>query len=252
MVMERNALVTGAARRIGEAIALALAGEGFGVALHASARSAGEAQALARKIADSGGRACVVIGDLAVAGDVAALLPQARAALGDIDLLVNNASLYEPDTAGAFDPVFFDRMMAINLRAPLQLAADLSAHLPAGREGAIVNIADQKVWRLNPRYFSYTLSKSTLWTATQTLAQAFAPRIRINAVGPGPVLPNHVEGIEGFEREAAAVPLGHAVAPSEIVAAVLFLLHARSVTGQLRAVDAGQHLAWKTPDVSDD
>lgn len=249
MTSGRNALVTGAARRIGRALALALAGEGFGVALHASARSAAEAQELADMIRAAGGRAHVVCADLAEARDAQALVAEAARAVGPLDLLVNNASLYEPDTAAGFNQAFFDRIMAVNLRAPLQLAADFVGQVPAGRQGSIINITDQKVWRLNPRYFSYTLSKSALWTATQTLAQAHAPRVRVNAVGPGPVLPNHVEGVAGFEQEAAAVPLGHSVAPEEIAAAVLFLVRSPSITGQMIAVDAGQHLAWKTPDV---
>jgi NAD(P)-dependent dehydrogenase (short-subunit alcohol dehydrogenase family) len=244
-----NALVTGAARRIGRAIALRLAGEGYGLALHSSLRSAPEAEALAADIRSQGGRAAVVTGDLGQAGDVAGLVRKAHEAIGPLSLLVNNASLYEPDVPGAFDAAFFDRMMSVNLRAPLQLASDFAAALPADQRGAIINIIDQKVWRLNPRYFSYTLSKSAFWTATQTMAQAYAPRIRVNAVGPGPVLPNHVEGVEGFEKEAAAVPLGSSVTPEEIADAVLYLVHARSVTGQMIAVDSGQHLAWKTPDV---
>ena len=247
--MARNALVTGAARRIGRAIALRLAGEGFGLALHSSLRSAPEAEALAAELRAQGGRACVVTGDLGQASDVVALIDQASAALGPLSLLVNNASLYEPDVPGAFDAAFFDRLMAVNLRAPLQLASDFARALPDTMRGDIINIIDQKVWRLNPRYFSYTLSKSAIWTATQTMAQAYAPRIRVNAVGPGPVLPNHVEGVEGFQKEAAAVPLGSSVDPQEIADAVIYLVHARSVTGQMIAVDGGQHLAWQTPDV---
>ena len=135
------------------------------------------------------------------------------------------------------------------MRAPAQLAADFAAQLPEGCEGAIVNIIDQRVWRLNPRYFSYTLSKSALWTATQTMAQAFAPRIRVNAVGPGPTLANHMQKDEDFAREASAVPLQRAIEPAEISAAVIYLVEARGVTGQMIAVDGGQHLAWKTPDV---
>ena len=245
----RNALVTGAARRIGGAIALRLAGEGYGLVLHSSQRSAPEAEALAADIRAKGGRAAVATGDLSDASDVACLIDKASAALGPLSLLVNNASLYESDVPGAFDASFFDRLMAVNLRAPLQLASDFARALPEGARGAIINIIDQKVWRLNPRYFSYTLSKSAFWTATQTMAQAYAPNIRVNAVGPGPVLPNHVEGVEGFEKEAAGVLLGSKVDPQEIADAVIYLIHARSVTGQMIAVDAGQHLAWKTPDV---
>ncbi|MDB5543868.1 MAG: short-chain dehydrogenase/reductase [Hyphomicrobiales bacterium] len=245
----RNALVTGAARRIGGAIALRLAADGFGVALHTSARSAPEAQARADEISRAGGRACVVVADLGSPEEVGRLMTAASGALGPVQALVNSASIYEPDGPAAFDPAFFDRLMAVNLRAPLQLAADLAAQLPGGHAGAIVNITDQKVWRLNPRYFTYTIGKSALWTATQTMAQAYAPRIRVNAVGPGPVAPNQVEGMAGFLHEAAAIPLGASIEPEEVAEAVLYLVNARSVTGQMIAVDGGQHLAWKTPDV---
>jgi NAD(P)-dependent dehydrogenase (short-subunit alcohol dehydrogenase family) len=248
----RNALVTGAARRIGAAIALRLAADGYGVALHASVRSTADAEALAREIRDAGGRAEVVTADLGSAPETAGLIEAASAAIGPLQALVNNASLYEPDAAASFDPAFFDRLMAVNLRAPLQLAANFAARLGQGRQGAIVNITDQKVWRLNPRYHTYTLAKSALWTATQTMAQAYAPRVRVNAVGPGPVLPNHLEGMDGFQHEAAAIPLAAPVEPQEIAEAVLYLLKARSVTGQMIAVDGGQHLAWKTPDVPKD
>jgi len=245
------ALVTGAARRLGRAIALALAQKGFAVALHASDRSRAEADEVCAAIRAAGGRACVLSADLADSQAVAGLMAAAGAALGSVTLLVNNASLFEADAASAFDARLFDQHMAVNLRAPLQLASDFAAQLPEGREGLIVNLLDQRVWRLNPHFFSYTLTKSALWTATQTMAQAFAPRIRVNGVGPGPTLANHMQRAEDFRREAESIPLQRAITPDEIVAAVLFLLEARSVTGQMIAVDGGQHLAWKTPDVLD-
>ena len=245
------ALVTGAARRLGRAIALALAQKGFAVALHASERSRAEAEEVCADILAAGGRACVLSADLADLHAVAGLMAAARAALGPVTLLVNNASLFEADAAGAFDARLFDQHMAVNVRAPLQLASDFAAQSPEGREGLIVNLLDQRVWRLNPHFFSYTLSKSALWTATQTMAQAFAPRIRVNGVGPGPTLANHMQRAEDFRREAQSIPMQRAIRPDEIVAAVLFLLEARSVTGQMIAVDGGQHLAWKTPDVLD-
>ena len=246
---QETALVTGASRRLGLAIARALAQKGFAVALHSSARSRVEAEAACAEIRAGGGRACVLSADLADSAAVAGLMAGARAGLGPVTLLVNNASLFEADNAGAFDPGLFDRHMAVNLRAPLQLASDFAAQLPEGREGLIVNLLDQRVWRLNPLFFSYTLSKSALWTATQTMAQAFAPRIRVNGIGPGPTLANHMQQNGDFLREAGAIPLGRAIDPQEIAAAVLFLVEARSVTGQMIAVDGGQHLAWKTPDV---
>jgi NAD(P)-dependent dehydrogenase (short-subunit alcohol dehydrogenase family) len=244
-----SALVTGASRRIGRAIAEALVARGFAVALHASERSRPEAEALCAELTGRGARACVLSGDLARAEDVAKLVAGARAQLGELTLLVNNASLFENDRAEAFDLDLFDRHMAINLRAPLQLARDFAAQVSDAGEALIVNIIDQRVWRLNPLFFSYTLSKSALWSATQTMAQAFAPRIRVNAVGPGPTLANHMQGQEGFAREALATPLARPIDPREIANAVCFFVEARGVTGQMIAVDGGQHLAWKTPDV---
>ncbi|MBM3607162.1 MAG: SDR family oxidoreductase [Alphaproteobacteria bacterium] len=241
------ALVTGAARRIGRAIALHLAASGRDVALHASARSAGEAQSLAAALRESGVRAAVITGDLSQRDSATALIGEATAALGPLELLVNNASIFEPDSATRIEPSIWERHFSVNLRAPVELASQF-VHALGEREGCIVNIIDQRVLRLTPRYFSYTLSKAALWTATQTMAQAFAPRVRINAVGPGPVLPNQNEGGEGFAHEAASVPLEHAVDPAEIAEAVLYLAQARSITGQMICVDAGQHIAWKTPD----
>ena len=248
-VQQKAALVTGASRRLGLAIVRALVEKNFSVALHASERSRAEAESACAEIVAAGGRACVLSCDLADNAAVAGLVAQARAALGPLTLLVNNASLFEADGAAPFNPALFERHMAVNLRAPLQLASDFAAQLPEGREGLIVNLLDQRVWRLNPHFFTYTLSKSALWTATQTMAQAFAPRIRVNGVGPGPTMANHMQKEGEFAREAAAVPLQRAVDPSEIAAAVLYLVEARSVTGQMIAVDGGQHLAWRTPDV---
>ena len=162
---------------------------------------------------------------------------------GTLRLLVNNAAIFEPDTAAAPDLALFERHFAINLRAPVLLAAAFHARWPGGGDAGIVNLIDQRVLRPDARFFSYTLAKSALWTATRTMAQAFAAKgVRVNAVGPGPVLPNAVDGDDGFAAEVAAVPLGHAVDPDEVAAAVLYLAEARSVTGQFLAVDAGQHL----------
>lgn len=245
------ALVTGAARRIGLAIAGRLAREGRPVVLHSSRRSAEEAELAAEAIRRQGGQAAVAVADLADAEATQRLIENAARAFGPLTLLVNNASVFEVDEAQGFPLERYERQMAINLRAPLLLSRDFAAQAPAEREGAIVNIIDQRVWRLTPRYFSYTLSKSALWTATRTMAQAYAPRIRVNAVGPGPVFPNEALGDREFEIEARGVPLGHAADVSGVVDAVVFLSKAKSVTGQMIAVDSGQHLAWRTPDVAD-
>lgn len=243
------ALVTGGGKRIGRAIALRLAQDGYAVAVHASRRSMPHAQDVCGEIVATGGRASALVADLSIHDEVEALVPAARAALGDVTLIVNNASLFLPDAAAPFDGALFERHMAINLRAPLQLAAHLRAALPADARGCIVNVLDQRVARLTPHYFTYTLSKSALNTATQTLAQAFAPWVRVNSVAPGPVLANENDGPEAFGKEAAATPLGESVEPAEIAEAVAYLAAARSVTGQTIFVDAGQHVAWRTPDV---
>jgi NAD(P)-dependent dehydrogenase (short-subunit alcohol dehydrogenase family) len=244
------ALVTGAARRIGLAIAGRLAREGRPVVLHASPRSADEAELAAEAIRKQGGRAGVAVADLADAEETQRLIGFAARAFGPLTLLVNNASVFEVDEAEDFSLERYERQMAVNLRAPLLLARDFAAALPQAAEGAIVNMIAQRVWRLTPRYFSYTLSKSALWTATRTMAQTYAPRIRVNAVGPGPVFPNEALGARDFEIETHGVPLGHAAEVSGVVDAVIYLSRAKSVTGQMIAVDAGQHLAWRTPDVA--
>ncbi len=246
----RPALVTGATRRIGLAIAARLAREGRPVVLHSSPRSAEEAELAAEAIRKQDGRAAVAIADLADAAQTQRLVEFAARAFGPLTLLVNNASVFEIDEASDFTLDGYERQMAINLRAPLLLAREFAAALPTEAEGVIVNMLDQRVWRLTPRYFTYTLSKSALWTATRSMAQAYAPRIRVNGVGPGPVFPNEALGEREFEIETRGVPLGHAAEVSGVVDAVVFLANAKSVTGQMIAVDAGQHLAWRTPDVA--
>jgi NAD(P)-dependent dehydrogenase (short-subunit alcohol dehydrogenase family) len=244
------ALVTGAARRIGRAIATRLAAEGFAVVVHASPASTADAAETAASIRAAGGRAEVAVADLADAAALGGLVAQAAAHAGPLTLLVNNASIFEVDEAASFKVADWDRLMAVNLRAPLVLARDFAAQVPADAEGAVVNITDQRVLRPTPQFFTYALTKSALWDATRTMAQAFAPRgIRVNAVGPGPVLPNAALAPEGFAREVAGLPLRRAVSPEEIAEAVVFLATARNVTGQMIAVDAGQHLAWQTPDI---
>ncbi|KJS08420.1 MAG: short-chain dehydrogenase [Hoeflea sp. BRH_c9] len=242
-------LVTGAARRIGKAIALDLAANGYAVAIHAN-RSGAEAEAMAGSIRDSGGMAEVFLADLSVGDAVRRLHDQVSARLGAPDIIVNNASVFENDEMSGFDEALFDRHFAIHVKAPVILADAMAAGLADDCSGLIVNIIDQRVWRLTPRYFSYTLSKSALWTATRTMAQALAPRIRVNAIGPGPTLANERQSASDFARQAASVPLGHGPDLAEFGATIRYLHAARSVTGQMIALDGGQHLAWKTPDVS--
>ena len=246
-IAPKRALVTGAARRIGRATAEMLAREAYQLALHSSARSADETETLAQALRAAGTKASVHIADLAQPGAVRSLFAEA-ARDGDISLLINNASLFEPDGADDFTDAGMAQHWAINLQAPCLLAQALAnqTHLQAG---LVINIIDQRVWRLNPEFFSYTLAKSALWTATRTMAQAFGPRVRVNAIGPGPVLANKRQAPGDFAREAAATLLGREVGVDEITAAIAYLMGARSVTGQMIAVDSGQHLAWKTPDM---
>lgn len=244
-----TALVTGAGRRIGKAIALDLAAHGYQVAIHANSSRA-EAESVATTIRDAGGVAEVFIADLSESTATHQLHRDISTRLGWPGIIVNNASIFEDDNVRAFDEALFDRHFAVHLKAPVMLAEAMAAGLPHDGDGLIVNIIDQRVWKLTPRFFSYTLSKSALWTATQTMAQALAPRIRVNAIGPGPTLANERQNPDDFARQAAAVPLGHGPELAEFGATIRYLHAARSVTGQMIALDGGQHLAWETPDVS--
>lgn len=242
------ALVTGGAKRIGAAIVRRLARDGYAVAIHCNA-SRDEAEALAAGIASGGGRAAVVAADLVDPAAVEALVPAAVAALGPLTLLVNNASMFAADTLMDFEVLTWNRQFSVNIRAPSALARAFARQLPPDREGSIINILDQRVWKLTPEFYSYTLSKAALWAATRTMAQTLAPRIRVNGVGPGPTLANPHDGPEGVAKEAAGTPLGRQIMPEEIADAVLWLAGAKGVTGQMIAVDSGQHIAWRTPDI---
>jgi NAD(P)-dependent dehydrogenase (short-subunit alcohol dehydrogenase family) len=246
----RTALVTGGARRIGRAIVRDLAAQGWAVVIHCN-NSVAEAEAEAQAINQAGGEAIVIRADLQDADAVSALIPSANAQIGPLDLLVNNASVFLEDGFGALDAKIWQRQFAVNLQAPVFLADAFAAQLPADARGNIVNLIDQRVWKLNPQMASYTLSKSALWTATRTMAQALAPRIRVNGIGPGPTFPNPRDGENGLRREASATLLVEPIDPAEIGAAVRFLVDTASITGQMLALDGGQHLAWQTPDIVD-
>jgi NAD(P)-dependent dehydrogenase (short-subunit alcohol dehydrogenase family) len=248
--MPKTALVTGAARRIGLAIVECLGAHGYSCVIHCKPSSLAEAEAAVAKLNEKNIAAAIVTGDLADPAAAKNIIAAAAQAFGPLDLLVNNAALFEEDTAFAVDLKLWDEQFAVNLRAPVLLAQHFVAQVPEGREAAIVNLIDHRVLKPTPQFFSYSLSKAALFAATKMMAQAFAPRnIRVNGVGPGPVLPNTPQGARGFAEEVAGLPLKHAVKAEEIAAAVLYLAEAHSVTGQMIAVDAGQHIAWQTPDV---
>ncbi|MEI5677423.1 MULTISPECIES: SDR family oxidoreductase [unclassified Mesorhizobium] len=245
----RTALVTGGARRIGRAIVEDLAAHGFAVAIHCN-RSRSEAEELAATVAANGGEAAIVTADLTDMRAVDGLISQAGKAVGPISLLVNNASLFVDDAVTDFEWATWDRHFAVHVKTPVLLTRRFAEALPAGSEGLVVNMIDQRVWKPTPRYFSYALSKSALRTATQTMAQALAPRIRVNAIGPGPTLANPKQQPEDFAAQVDGVILKRGPDLLEFGATIRYLWEARSVTGQMIALDGGQHLAWQTPDVT--
>lgn len=239
----RAALVTGGARRLGAAIALALGEAGFDVAI-GYATSATEAEALAERLQRSGRRGVALRADLASEEETLALAAAARAAIGPLGVLVNNASTFERDEWHDATRASWDRHMEPNLRAPFVLTQAFARALPPLAEGVVVNMLDQRVWSLTPHFVSYTLSKAGLWTLTRTLALALAPRIRVNGIGPGPALPSARQTAAQFARQAAAVPLGRGTSPDEIARAVIAILALPAMTGQMIALDGGQHLQW--------
>lgn len=241
------ALVTGAAKRIGRTIALDLAAHGWNVAVHYR-HSRAEAEEVVRAAKTFGVNAVAVGAELADEKAARALLPVAAEALGPITLLVNNAAIFEADEATTATRQSWDAHMETNLRAPFVLAQELMRQLPESITGNIVNLIDQRVWRLTPKFMTYTLSKAGLWTLTQTMALALAPRARVNAVGPGPVLPSPRQSQQDFAAQAAALPLGRHTSPEEIARAVRFILESPAMTGQMIALDGGQHLSWQTAD----
>ena len=242
----RAALITGGAQRIGRALSLALAEDGFAVALHYhSARDA--AGELAELIRAKGGAAVVLDADLTDEEAVSRLLPRAEDALGPIGCLVNNAAAFTNDTIETATRESWDLHIAVNLRAPFVLMQNFAARLPPHAGGVVVNLLDQRVWSLTPHFVSYTLAKAGLWTLTRTMALALAPRIRVNGIGPGPTLPSPRQSSEQFARQCELMPLRRGTSPAEIAAAMRFILAAPAMTGQMIALDGGQHLGWAQP-----
>ncbi|MQX36051.1 SDR family oxidoreductase [Roseospira navarrensis] len=238
------ALVTGAARRIGQGLALEMAAAGCAVALHhrGPASDVDETRAL---IEDAGGRAVAVQADLADEATTATLVERAQAALGGpIGVLINNASTFEYDRWDTVTRESWDRHLEPNLRAPFVLTQAMARALPDDAEGLALNIIDERVWSLTPHFVSYTVSKAGLWTLTQSLALALAPRVRVNGIGPGPALPSLRQSQAQFDAQCAAMPLKRGTSVDEIRQAARFILAARSMTGQMIALDGGQHLAW--------
>jgi NAD(P)-dependent dehydrogenase (short-subunit alcohol dehydrogenase family) len=245
----RNVLVTGAAKRLGRAIALDLAQAGWNVAIHYNGSEA-EAQSAADATRKSGVKAEILKADLSKEAETATLVSRAAAAIGPLTALINSASLFENDDWQSATRKSWDDHIEVNLRAPLLLSQQFAQQLPGGQTGNIINLIDQRVLKPTPQFLSYSVSKAGLYWLTTTLAQGMGPSIRVNAVGPGPTLKNPRQSDADFDRQRDATILKRGADPADICAAVRYLLEAPAVTGQMIAVDGGQHLIWQTPDVA--
>jgi NAD(P)-dependent dehydrogenase (short-subunit alcohol dehydrogenase family) len=238
-------LVTGAGRRLGRIIALDFADRGWRVGVHYHASSA-DALNLVAEIEGKGGKSAAFPADLGRPEALQPLIEACAKALGPPTCLVNNAACFDWDTIATLDGETWQAHLDVNLRAPIFLTQAFASALPEPAAGNVINLIDQKVLRLDPEYFSYTIAKSALWTATQILAQALAPRIRVNAIAPGPVLKSQGQSQADFERECRSTLLGRAVGTEDVISAIRFLLDTPSITGQMIALDGGQHLAWRS------
>jgi len=242
-------LITGAAQRIGRVLAGDFAARGWQVAIHYHA-SRQQAEALAAELGQGGTPVAVLAADLRVAREVDGLVPECCRVLGPPTCLINNAATFAPDAIATLGSELWDAQLAVNLKAPVFLAKAFARRLPTGVAGNIINIIDQGVLKPTPQFFSYSASKAGLWAVTRTLAQALAPQIRVNAIGPGPVLQSTHQTEAQFRAEYQATLLGRRTDPAEIAAAIRFILQAPALTGQMLALDGGQHLLWRTADVT--
>jgi NAD(P)-dependent dehydrogenase (short-subunit alcohol dehydrogenase family) len=242
------ALVTGGAHRIGREIALALARDGYDIAVHYVGSKAA-ALATVADIRDSGRRACTVKRDLAAARGARSMLEQCADELGEVTCLVNSASMFEPDSALDFEPARLVQHIQVNTAAPVLLARQLHARIAHGGQGVVINLLDQKLWNPNPDFLSYTLSKAALCSATGLLARALAPKLRVVGLAPGITLPAAGQSRSNFERVSRLTPLGYSSSPQDIAQAVVYLARARAVTGTTLLVDGGQHLVPSERDV---
>jgi NAD(P)-dependent dehydrogenase (short-subunit alcohol dehydrogenase family) len=240
----RAALVTGGAARLGQAMALALAEAGFAVAIHAR-RADDRTRDTLEALEALGVRHALVTADLSREDQTGGLVARAAAAVGPLGVLVNNASTFERDEIDDSDRASWDRHLEPNLRAPFVLMQEFARRLPVRSEGVVVNMLDQRVWSLTQHFVSYSVSKAALWALTQSMALALAPRgIRVNAIGPGPALPSPRQDLAQFQRQCDSVPLGRGTSPGEVARAMMSLLCLPSVTGQMLALDGGQHMQW--------
>jgi NAD(P)-dependent dehydrogenase (short-subunit alcohol dehydrogenase family) len=245
----KRALITGAGRRLGQAMAVALGERGYTVAIHYNSTRTGADETLDR-VKSAGGAGAIFQANLLDQDAVAELIPSIQKSFGGpLDLLINNASAFEDDDLLTHSQENWDLHFGMHVRAPVQLAQAFAAALPADKKGLIINMIDQRVLKLNPKFFTYTLSKTALWTATRTMAQALAPNIRVNGIGPGPTLQNERQEADDFAQQVNSTLTQEGASPAEICKALYYLIDASAVTGQMLAVDGGQHLIWQTPDI---
>ncbi|MBY0462371.1 MAG: SDR family oxidoreductase [Alphaproteobacteria bacterium] len=249
MSKQQTLLITGSAKRIGKSLATHFAMQGWNVAVHYNT-SKNEALELLRELSTLGIKSAAFQADLRDESSYSNLIQRVNKELGTLDCLINNTSSFEYDSVQTADRNSWDLHMETNLRAPFVLSQQFTNQLPENTFGNIINILDQRVWNLTPHFISYTLSKAGLWTLTQTLALALAPKIRVNAIGPGPTLINNKQSEDHFKKQCQNTPLQRAPELKEIAEAVQFILNAPSLTGQMLALDNGQHMGWAFPNQS--
>ena len=245
--MKKNnkiALVTGASQRIGKSIALGLSNDGWSVAIHYN-KSKSDAIKVRDEIKKNQS-SNIYYADLSKNKDCIKLINEVNSSMGEISCLVNNASIFERDEIGDLNSDLWDQHMEINLKSPVFLSQLFASKLINSEKGNIINIIDQRVLNLTPHFISYSVSKSGLWSITQILAQALAPKIRVNAIGPGPILPSSRQTEEDFKKQCESTPLGIGSTPEEIYRTIKYILQAEGMTGQMIALDGGAHLNWKS------
>jgi NAD(P)-dependent dehydrogenase (short-subunit alcohol dehydrogenase family) len=242
--VRKAVLITGGAARVGAHLARGLAKDGWHICIHYN-QSRAQADELAKEIAAARGTASLVQANLSAPDQVGGLI---EACGRKLHALINNASTFQSDTAQDFTTESWDYHRSVNLDAPLRLSADFAKQASAG--ASIINMIDQRVLKPNPQFFTYSLAKAGLYWATKTLAQSFAPNIRVNGIGPGPTLENTEQAPGEFQAEVKATLLGAGSPPDTILQGVRYLLSAEAVTGQMIAIDGGQHLLWQTPDMA--
>ncbi len=243
------ALITGAAKRLGRAMALHCAGRGMAVAIHYNTSKA-EAQAVLAEVIAAGGSGVVLHADLADVADTQTLIPRAVEALGALDVLINNAAVFDYDCIASATPESWQHHIGINLHAPFILTQEFAKQTKI--KGAIINMIDQRVRKLTPEFMTYSVSKAALWHLTQTSAQALAPHLRVNAIAPGSTIKATRQSTAHFDAQRKNSILQRGAEPNDILAALDYLLDAQAVTGQLICVDGGQHLGWRTADIIND